>query len=159
MLGELQTPITTYSLIPSHFKHTAHWYPVIMPPQIDRRPFVRNKNSKGPVESPPPKSIVSDQEILRRGCPGAPKKEPPSGSRKRYRPTGFVVIDDDERNDDARVEPLVPRQLFPVSVEGLPKPTARRALPRQLPSPSRPMTPNEMLTPPSAPDASALNFG
>jgi hypothetical protein len=130
-----------------------------MAPQIDRRPFVRNKNSKGPVESPPPKSVISDLEILRRGCPGAPKKLPLSESRKRYRSTSFVVIDDDERDDDARVESLVPRQLFPVSVEGLPKPTARRALPRQVPSPSRPMSPDEKMAPPSSPDTPALKFG
>jgi hypothetical protein len=130
-----------------------------MPPQIDRRPFVRNANSKGPVESPPPKAIISDQDIVRRGCPGAPKKEPPSGSRKRYRPCGFVVIDDDERDDDEHVEAPRPRQLFPPSVEGLPKPTARRVHHFQLPSPSQPMSPNKTMLPSSSPDASVSKFG
>lgn len=129
-----------------------------MPPQIDRRPFARHANSEGPVESPPPKAVISDQEIVRRGCPGAPKKEPPSGSRKRYRPTSFVVIDDDERDDEARVEALLPRQLFPLSVDGLPKPTARRVPLPQVLSQRRPVSPHKNTAPSSEPDASISRF-
>ena len=113
-----------------------------MPPQIDQRPYARNKCSKGPIESPPPTSVISDQEILRRGCPGAPKKDPPTGSRKRYRPTEFVVIDDDDdgRDDNEEPKPLFPRMLFPVDVEGLPRPTATRLRPRGAP-PCLPFSP------------------
>lgn len=115
-----------------------------MPPQIDQRPYARNKSANGLVESPPPKSVISDQEILRRGCPGAPKKEAVPEKRKRYRSTGFAVIDDHDddpgRDDDDDPKPLFPRMIFPVDVEGLPRPTPRRLKPGGRP-PYMPLSP------------------
>jgi hypothetical protein len=61
------------------------------------------------------------------GLPWTSKKEPLTASRKRYRPTGFAVIDDDDDDEEELMTPqmpLFPRQLFPVSVDGLPRPTA-----------------------------------
>ena len=130
-----------------------------MPPQIDRRPFVRSANSKGPVESPPPIAVISDHDIVRRGCPGAPKKEPPSGSRKRYRPSVFLAIGDDEKDDDEQAESPLPRQLFPHSVDGLPKPTAIRVHHPLSVSPTPSMSPNKKMLPRSSPDALLSKLG
>jgi hypothetical protein len=123
-----------------------------MPPQIDQRPYARNsKNSskQGPVDSPPPKAIVSDQEILKRGCPKAPRKEPPTNRKRRIsRPTSFLVIPDDrdDHREDDEDEPMAqPRQLFPAPppVADIPRPTARRMRARiQLP-PSPSFVPNK----------------
>jgi hypothetical protein len=112
-----------------------------MTPSIDRNPYAR-KRMAASYGSPPPAKIVTEEQIIQRGCPGAPRKTE-SISRKRVRqrsPNTYIVMnmmgeDVDDDDDDGREEPvrMLPRHMFPPSspthVQDVPRPTPRRALP------------------------------
>eukprot|EP00545_Synedropsis_sp_CCMP1620_P014864 CAMPEP_0119010070 /NCGR_PEP_ID=MMETSP1176-20130426/4774_1 /TAXON_ID=265551 /ORGANISM="Synedropsis recta cf, Strain CCMP1620" /LENGTH=134 /DNA_ID=CAMNT_0006962675 /DNA_START=76 /DNA_END=480 /DNA_ORIENTATION=- len=106
-----------------------------MAPHIDLRPYVRKRMAAN-AESPPPAEIVTEEQILQRGCPGAPRKQEPT-SRKRSRhgePHICLIMSmmgDKGVDRDGPVR-MQPRQLFPASpthVQDVPRPTPRRALP------------------------------
>jgi hypothetical protein len=115
--------------------------------QQSKKP-IKSTLNKHRIESPPPNSVISERDVLQRGCPGAPKKEAPYSNysfpmscRRRQRERNedncithhlsarrrhYPQEDDPESEDDP---PRLIQRILPCSVEGITRPTARRLQP------------------------------